>query len=453
MDETADPALGAAWRDEFPWQFLTRLCEIDDRLGGHPGERRAADLVANGLESAGIDPTIEPFEMQRWTRGHAELAVSAPADARNGLGADESTDRTFETVALPYSPAGDVHADLVDVGHGTPDEIDAADVGGKVALASTDSPSDERRVHRMEKLGHAAAAGAAAFVFHNHRPGQLPPTGALRFDHEAAIPGIGVSHETGTWLTEYADRGANASVTVEATTEQGESQNVVGHLGPDTDEEIVLLAHYDAHDVAEGALDNGCGIAVAVAAARILVDLDLDCGVRVAGVGCEELGLMGSAALAEAVDLDRMRAVVNVDGAGRHRDLHAITHTADAMADVAERVSDLTAHPISVSDRPHPYSDHWPFLHEGVSALQLHSHRAGETSRWERGWTHTRADTRDKADSRILREHAMLAALLVRELTAADPDRVDTDALRARLQEDGAEPGMRAAGVWPDGWE
>ncbi|EMA52188.1 MULTISPECIES: M28 family metallopeptidase [Halococcus] len=452
MSDT-DRALGAAWRDEFPWQFLTRLCEIDDRLGGHPGERRAADLVAAGLESAGIGPTIEPFEMQRWTRGRAELAVSMSPAGHNGFAAGEPIDRSFETFALPYSPAGDVHGELVDVGHGTPDEIDAADVGGKVALASTDSPAGERRVHRMEKLGHAAAAGAAAFVFHNHRPGQLPPTGALRFDHEAAIPGIGVSHETGAWLTEYADRGADTSIAVAATTEQSESQNVVGSLGPDTDEEIVLLAHYDAHDVAEGALDNGCGITVAVAAARILADLDLDCGVRVAGVGCEELGLMGSAALAEAVDLDRVKAVVNVDGAGRHRDLHAITHTADAMADAAERVSDHTAQPISVSDRPHPYSDHWPFLHEGVPALQLHSHRAGEAGRWERGWTHTRADTRDKADPRILREHAMLAALLVRELTTVDPDRVDTDALRERLHEDGAEPGMRAAGVWPDSWE
>ncbi|WP_049902067.1 M28 family metallopeptidase [Halococcus agarilyticus] len=449
MDD-ADRALGRAWRDGYPWEFLTRLCEIDDRLGGHSGEREAADLVAAGLERAGAEPSIETFGMQRWTRGRTEFGVSVPA--ANDLGGDEPVERSFEAFALPYSPGGDVHAPLVDVGHGTPDEIDAADVAGSVALASTDSPAGERRVHRMEKLGHAAAAGAAAFVFHNHRPGQLPPTGALRFDHAAAIPGIGVSHETGEWLTEYADRGADAAISVEATTERGESRNVVGRLGPDTDEEIVLLAHYDAHDVAEGALDNGCGITVAVAAAGILADLDLDCGVRVAGVSCEELGLMGSAALAESLDLDRVRAVVNVDGAGRYRDLHAITHTSDGVASVAERVSDDTGQPISVSDRPHPYSDHWPFLREGVPALQLHSHRADESGRWERGWTHTRADTRDKVDVRNLREHAMLAALLVHEITTTDPGSVDTDALRERLREDGAEPGMRAAGVWPDDW-
>ncbi len=446
-----DRALGCAWHDDFSWEFLTRLCELEDRLGGHPGERRAAEIVADGLERAGIEPRIEPFEMQRWTRGSAELAVSVPA--RGESEREAAVKRTFETFALPYSPGGDIRAELVDVGCGTPDELDAADVSGKIVLASTDSPPGERRVHRMEKVGHAAAAGARAFVFHNHVSGQLPPTGALRFNHEAAIPGVGVSHETGAWLTEYAEQSAEAVLQMEATTDEGESQNVVGVLGPDTDEEIVLLAHYDSHDIAEGALDNGCGITVAVAATRILAEFDLDTRVRVAGVGCEELGLMGSEALAESLDPSTTKAVVNVDGAGRFRDLRALTHTSETMADVVEHVSNNTGHPITVSERPHSYSDHWPFLRRGVPALQLHSQRPGDGGRWERGFTHTRADTRDKVDPRNLREHAMLTALLVRELAAVDPEPIDTDELRATLRDAGAEPGMRAAAVWPDEWD
>lgn len=446
MNDT-DHALGAAWRDDFPWEFLTRLCELENRFGGHPGEHRAAELVAEGFERAGIEPDIQPFEMQQWTRGDAEFAVRVPAND------GEITERTFETFALPYSPGGEIRAEMVDVGYGTPDEIDAAAVEGTVVLASTDSPPGERRVHRMEKVGHAATAGARAFVFYNHVPGQLPPTGALRFNREAAIPGIGVSHETGAWLTDYAEQDTEAALRVEAATDTGESQNVVGTLGPDTDDEIVLLAHYDAHDIAEGALDNGCGIAVAVAATRILTKLDLSTRIRVAGVGCEELGLMGSEALADSLDLSSVKAVVNVDGAGRFRNLRALTHTSTSMAAVAGRVSDETGHPISVNERPHPYSDHWPFLKRGVPALQLHSQRPDDGNRWERGFTHTRADTRDKVDSRNLREHAMLTALVVRELAATDPEPIDTDELRATLREAGDEPGMRAADVWPDEWD
>jgi Zn-dependent M28 family amino/carboxypeptidase len=439
-DERAvERALGRTWADDYPWAFLTRLTGIGNRMGGHPGERQAAGLVAEAFADAGVaDVAIDGFEMQRWDRGRATLSVTDPVE------------REFRTIALPYSPAGEVAGDLVDVGYGTPEEIDAAGVEGAIAVASTTTPPDFGRfIHRMEKFGHAADAGAVGFVFHNHVPGQLPPTGALRFDEEAAMPGVGVSKETGAWLTEYADRGGRAELSVEAATESGESQNVHGTLGPDTDEEIVLLGHYDAHDVAEGALDNGCGIAIVVQAARILADLEIDTRVRVAGVGCEEIGLLGSEALARKLDLDSVRAVVNVDGAGRFRDLRAFTHASEAVGDVAESVADRVSQPVEIEDGPHPFSDHWPFLRAGVPALQLHS----VTDDRGRGWGHTEADTHDKVDDRNLREHAMLAALLVRELAATDDlPGLPADHVADRLREDDYEEGMRAAGIWPEGW-
>ncbi|WP_135805839.1 M28 family peptidase [Halorussus marinus] len=438
MSDT-DRLLGEAWRDPYPWEFLTRLTEIENRMGGHPGERRAADLVAEGFERAGArDVSVDAFEMHRWTRGDAELAVTDPVE------------RSFETVALPYSPAGEVRGELVDVGHGTPAEIDDCDVEGKIAVASTTTPEGSRFVHRMETFGHAAAAGAKAFVFHNHKPGQLPPTGSLTFDAEAAIPGVGVSKETGAWLTDYAERGATAALRVEAITERGTSHNAQAVLGPETDEEIVVVGHHDAHDIAEGALDNGCGITVVVAAANLLAEMDLDARVRVAGVGCEETGLLGAEALADALDLETVRAVVNVDGAGRFRDLLAYTHGSEATGEVAARVAEATDRPIDTTDRVHPFSDHWPFLKRGVPALQLHS-KSGERGR---GWGHTHADTRDKVDDRNLREHAMLAALVIRELAATDDlPRQPAEAVANRLREDDYEEGMRAAGIWPDGWD
>ncbi|RXK47367.1 M28 family metallopeptidase [Halorientalis pallida] len=444
-----DRALGRAWRDDAPWDLLTRLCELDDRLGGHPGEARAAELVGDALRNAGVrDVETRPFEMARWTRGRTDLAVSVP---------DRDRERAFEAVALPYSPAGELDAPLVDVGHGTPAEIEAADLHDCVALASTGTPAGaDRRIHRMEKVGQAADAGAAAFVFANHTPGQLPPTGALRFGDAAAIPGAGVSAETGDWLREYAADGASVSLSVAADTDHGTSRNVVGHLGPDTDESILLVAHLDGHDVGEAALDNGCGVAVLLGALRILghVESSLGTGVVVAAVGSEELGLLGSEALAADLDPGRLRAVVNCDGVGRYRRLRALTHTSDALTDLATGVTDDLGHPLEVSERPHPYSDHWPFLRRGVPAIQLHSERPDDEGHWERGWTHTRADTREKADVRTIREHAMVTALLVRQLArdGRAPPGVDPAAVRERLVETGAKPGMVAAGIWPTDW-
>jgi Zn-dependent M28 family amino/carboxypeptidase len=89
-----------------------------------------------------------------------------------------------------------------------------------------------------------------------------------------------------------------------------------------------------------------------------------------------------------------------------------------------------------------------------VPALQLHSQAPSGAERG-RGWGHTRADTRDKVDPRNLREHAMIAALLVRELAsdATEIPRIDVAELREQLRENDAVAGMRAAEIWPDDWE
>jgi len=453
MDESVEHALGRAWHDDAPCRLLTRLTELGERFGGHPGERRAADHVAAALDEAGVGAvSVDPFEMTCWSRGSTTLTVDDTRGSGSASG-DPAQDRSFEAVALPYSPPCDVTGRLVGVGHGTPEEVDERDVQGAVVVASTGTPATaRRRIHRMEKAGHAAEAGAAAFVFANHRPGQLPPTGSLRFGEPAAIPGVGVSKETGAWLGEYADRGARVRLSVEAGLRDGESQNVVGRFGPDTDDAVLLLAHYDAHDLGAGALDNGCGVAVLLGAVRALAGLELDSEVRVAAVGCEELGLLGSEALADRTDGDSLRAVVNVDGAGRFRDLQALAHASGDVAGVVDSVAQRVGHPVDTGLRPHAHSDHWPFLRQGVPALQLHSERPGDEGHWERGWTHTRADTLDKTDRRIVREHAMLVALVVRELTRTDVS-VSLADVREGLATAGAEQGMRAAGIWPAGWD
>ncbi|MFC5133912.1 MULTISPECIES: M28 family metallopeptidase [Haloferacaceae] len=448
--EELAPELARTWAADEPWRFLTDLTAIGSRMAGSDGERRAAELVDDAFERAGLrDVRTDAFELTAWERGGADLRVAVPG--RDGT---ERT-REFEALALPYSPAETVTGELVDVGYGTPEEIDEADVAGNVAVASTTTPGDSRFVHRMEKFGHALAAGAVGFVFVNHVEGQLPPTGSLTFGEPAAAPAVGVSAETGDWLREYAANAegpvASVELGVEASFRAAESRNVIGRAGPDTDERLLLLAHYDGHDIAEAALDNGCGIATVVTAAGILSAADLPIGVDVVAVGCEEVGLLGAERLAETTGLDSVRGVVNVDGAGRFRDLRALTHTSETARSVAAAVSDATNRPISMESDPHPFSDQWPFVRWGVPALQLHS----DSDERGRGWGHTHADTRDKVDDRNVREHATLTALLVAEFAAADrdPERLDPDALADAFRETDFEEGMRAADLWPAAWE
>jgi Zn-dependent M28 family amino/carboxypeptidase len=119
------------------------------------------------------------------------------------------------------------------------------------------------------------------------------------------------------------------------------------------------------------------------------------------------------------------------------------------MSAAADRINESTRQPIEVKDDPHPFSDHWPFVRDGVPAFQLHSD-SGERGR---GWGHTHADTRDKVDDRNIREHAILTALLVDDLSTADAPRLDLDDLVATFRENDFEVGMEAAGLWPDDWK
>jgi len=442
MDERVARRLGTIWQSDRPWRVVTTLAEFEDRLGGHPGEKRAAEFLRDELEALGVENVRqESFAIPEWTRGETSLLVHVHSKDR---------ERTFEARALPYCPEATVEAPLVDVGYGTPEELDENDVGDAIVVASAATPpSADRFVHRTEKIGHAAERGAAGFIFANHRPGQLPPTGSLRVGD--TLPAVGVSHEIGEWLREYAQKGAAARLNVTASVEPGTSQNVRGRFGPETDTSVLLIAHYDAHDVGEGALDNGCGVAVLSSVIEALRELELDRGIEVALVGCEELGLQGSETLAATVDSEDVHAVVNLDGVGRDRTIQALTHGSDELGALAEETFSAVDHPLEVQDRPHPYSDHWPFLRRGIPALQVHSQAGDATGAWDRGWTHTRADTRDKIDRRTLREHAMLVTLLVRELAGTDLDRIDPQRLRDDLSD--AEPSMRAADVWPDAWD
>ena len=443
------PTLGRTWATDAPWRFLTDLTAIGSRMAGSDGERAAASLVADVFEDAGVQAVhTESFELSAWEREDATLSVTTTGT--------DGTDRTreFPALALPYTPSGSVSGELVDVGHGTPAEIDAVDVTDAIAVASTTTPPGSRFVHRMETFGCAVEAGAGGFVFVNHVDGQLPPTGSLTFGEEAPAVAVGVSSETGGWLREYARNtdgpAGTASLSVDASVRPGTSQNVVGRLGPATEERLLLLAHYDGHDIAEAALDNGCGIATLVTAARILAGADLPIGVDVVGVGCEEVGLLGAEHLASTTDLERIRGVVNIDGAGRCRDLRALTHTSETAAAIARAVSTATGRPIAVEETPHPFSDQWPFLRRGVPSLQLHS----DTDERGRGWGHTHADTRDKVDDRNLREHGMLTALVVAEFAAParSPGRVDSETLAEAFREADFEAGMRAADRWPAEW-
>lgn len=420
------------------WGHLETLVDLGNRMAGHPGEREGLEATRDALESVGArDARVETFDLQGWVRGESEIRTPETAE---------------ECIALPRSPAGEVEAELVDLGAALPEDFESTDVEGKVVLASSMVPDYfDRYIHRTEKYQYAVEGGAVAFVYANHVPGQLPPTGSVGGSDGGPIgdiPAVGVSKETGARLGRRFD-GDEVAVSVDCETPDAESGNVVAELGPDTEEYVVLSCHVDAHDVAEGARDNGAGTATMVEVARALAmrEDDLDTCVKCIGFGAEEVGLVGAEWEAERADLEAVKAVVNVDSNVGGRTLRLTTHRFPELEAAADRVADRMDHPISTVPRMVPHSDHWPFVRWGVPGYMVSS----ESEERGRGWGHTSADTLDKLEARTLREQAILLTELVVEV-ADDGVTVaheEPSVIAGYLEAEDQAEGMKKTGDWP----
>jgi len=426
--------VGESYRFTRGWRTLQSLVDIGNRMAGSDGEQRAIQTMVDTFEEIGLDGVgVDAFEIPGWFRG--ESSLSLPDRDRHFTG-------SHEIIGLPGTPAGSVTAPLVDVGHGTPTEFRAGDVEGRLVIASSGTPDDfDRWLHRREKYDMAVEGGAAGFLFRNHVPGCLPPTGGIGGQSgKGEIPGVGISRELGRRLVRYCESDtAEGTLEVDATVADAESGNVSGRLGPDTEQEILVTAHHDAHDIAEGARDNGSGCATVVAVASMLAGIedDLDTGIRFQTFGAEEVGLRGSREMVADGNLDEIAAIINCDAIGSTRDLGVFTHGFDGLGAAFEDAGDALNVPVELREEVEPHSDHWPFVRQGVPGVMAYS--AGESD--DRGWGHTHGDTLDKVDRRDLRDLAIPVAEAVARLATGEygGSHVDPETVAERAREEGYE--------------
>ena len=437
MTSLPDTAIGGAYRSTAGWDLLDAIVDLD-RMAGHDGEAEAATVLAETLRDVGIDGIqITPFEVDGWWRG--ESAIEADGRRFN---------ESHEVVALPNSPSGDVSATLADLSHGTPEAFEERDVGDTVVLATRGAPADSPWVQRWEKYGRAVDDGAVGFVLAGDADGCLPPTGHIGAPNQspAAIPSVGISKEVASWLRRHNPESVSVSVTAESQTT--ESRNVEAIIGPDTEREVLVTAHLDAHDIGDGAEDNGVGCATLVEIASLLAPLEdtLDVGVRFVGFGAEEIGIRGSEHWVATHDLDRVKAVINVDTAGTGRTLKLKTMGFEGIETAVDAAADALNVPVEFEREIIPDSDHWPFVSRGVPAATANSVR--ETR--GRGWGHTHGDTLDKLDNRDLREMAIVLGAGVLQLVSDDTNvrQVDLADVRDAVPEH-TQRGLETSGRWP----
>jgi Iap family predicted aminopeptidase len=413
--------IGDVFTSDSAHQLLLRLCdECGNRFAGSASERKAADVIAETMRKNGLENVhLEPLEITAWTRGTTTLRMMQPME------------QTFSALALPYSPACDLTAEMIDCGGGEEEDFQRLGdaVNGKIAVCAAETGNwlSARRVsHRTDKYRWAVAAGAVGFIFINQNPGQLRITGSLY--PNCPIPGVGVSLETGSTILRLAKRGEHPTLHIEdtGTSQQVTTYNVVGELPGDgsTDEFVLTGAHYDAHDIAVGAADDGAGTCVLVEAGRALANVrnQLVRGIRFIAFAAEEVGLNGAWAYRDEHEreLRRCRYALNLDGAGQGQggsEVISLTGTPE-LVPYFQNLADEFAYRFDVVDRFAGHSDHFPFALAGVPAGTLSS-KDSRQGMIGRGWGHTEADTVDKVSLRGLQMGAILTARILLQMSTA----------------------------------
>ncbi len=316
--QTDREIIGDIFTSDASYQLLLQLCDVcGNRFAGSASERKAADTIAAAMRANGLENVhLEPLEITAWTRGATTLRMTQPMQ------------REFSTLALPYSPACDLTAEMIDCGGG--EQEDFARLGdavkGKIAVCAAETGNwltAKKISHRTDKYRWAVAAGAVGFIFINQNPGQLRITGSLFPNARSPASASRGRRATPSSASPSTAITRRCSITDTGTSQRVTTYNVVGELPGDgsTDEFIITGAHYDAHDIADGAGDDGAGTCTLVEAGRALANVrgQLVRGIRFVAFAAEEVGLFGAWAHRDqhADELGRVRYMLNLDGAGQ----------------------------------------------------------------------------------------------------------------------------------------
>ena len=397
---------------------LAALADCGGRFSGTESEARARRWLGERLgRIPGVTVAEHVFTYAGWRRRSARLRL---------LGAGARDLACHSLVWCPDTPPGGLEADVIDVGRGTPADFDRvrADLKGRIALVRHEYPFVPDTIHRRVKYQRSRDQGAVGFVIANNLPDAGLVTGSSGQGRPDDIPAVGVSHETGTLLA--ARRGEPVRIRLDVQSERSDTTaaNLVVDVGPSpapaerrgSAEVVVVCAHYDGHDLAESALDNGTGVVGVIQVVEALAPFAARWrrALRAMLFTTEEWRLHGSAVYVDALgqgELDRIGLVVNLDTLAGSARLSALTSGFPGVADLVTRIGADLGEDIGVIPRLLPNSDHFNFARRGVPALRLVAGFGEPGSRVR--YLLTEGDTRNKVEPAELERAVRIAAEIV----------------------------------------
>ncbi len=403
--------VGAAMTRGGASAFLETLTDtVGGRVTGSPECRAAAELILDTLKQAGFENAhFEEYPLEsQWHRGTTSGRVLSPVVRPLMVG----------SYAWVPGTEGQIEASLFDLGSPESNEVTthSGNLKGAAVLVDPHStPNNPAFVTRSALANELAAAGAAAMLIPSDKPNRMVYTSAFGFYPRGALPVISVAKEDALFLRRLLAKGPvriglDIQNTFDASPEK--ERNVIADIPGTNPEEMVLIgAHFDSWDPAQGANDDGSGVAAVLEAARVLKSLGLKPRrtIRFAFFSGEEEGTLGSRAyvVSHQNELDHLRAVLIMDEGAQAPhgfNVQGRTDLKSTMEKLLLPLAPLGANGLSLEASFD--QDHGPFLVAGVPAATLWVD-PGEYDIHH----HSITDTFDKVDPRMLAlDTAVMAA-------------------------------------------
>ncbi|HEY0972129.1 MAG TPA: M20/M25/M40 family metallo-hydrolase [Gemmatimonadales bacterium] len=460
-----DPVIQRMWqegmqRSQAPQLMQVLLDSIGPRLNASPRHRAGNEWLIRKYGEWGIQARDEQYgTWNAWDRGITHIDLVSPRV------------RSLEGMMLAWSPGTGgkpVEADVVVLPEAASPEAMRArfgDLRGKWVMISAPqlscrSRDQLREFGRPETLASLDSAQRALTASFNDR--RVKAVNINEAMKEAGVAGVltmqwsgypGINKVFGSWRQEVPtlelscedygmlyrlavnDQGPKIRVTAESKFlgEQPVFNTIAEIRGTEKPEEYVMLsAHFDSWDGAQGATDNGTGTITMLEAARILkaVYPNPKRTILIGHWGGEEQGLNGSHAFVEDNPkiLAGLHALFNQDnGTGRVVNMSAsgLAKAGPVLTGYLSQLPSQITQYIDFADPGMPSgggTDHASFICAGAPGFNL-----GALS-WDYGGTtwHTNRDTYDKVVMDDLKNNATLAAMLA-YLASEDPSFMPRD--------------------------
>ncbi|HEY2779182.1 MAG TPA: M28 family peptidase [Steroidobacteraceae bacterium] len=329
----------AGMSDDWSYRRLADLCDkIGPRMSGSHQADAAVEQIAAALRGSGLNVTLQPVKVPHWVRGEEQAEITEYPGRPSGVTQQLHLTTLGGSVA---TPAQGISGQVLVV-HGFEElSARAAEARGKIVVF--DVPYNETLavngrsgtaygqgvIYRVGGASAAARAGATAALVRTVGGAdyRLPHTGVMAYDPKLPkIPTAALSAEDSMWLSRLAAEGA---VTLHLklspqTLPDADSHNVIadwpGRVSPE--EFVIVSGHLDSWDLAQGAIDDGAGVASAMGAVHLLQSLGLHARrtIRFVGWMSEENGSAGGQTYfnLNSGALGRQTAAIESDnGAGR----------------------------------------------------------------------------------------------------------------------------------------